>query len=1658
MKKIISICLTALLIMPAFSLNIKAETAAVKGGYTLVPTVYGKSGVDVSSSFLLTTPADMTQDVVKAAVSIDDQPLPTITQKSSREFLIKPMDLSSNSLYVFRFKQNGKADITWAFQTSYKFKIVSSLPSDQSTNVPVNSGIEITFSDTGYTPLDDYFKITPKAEGRFEYHKNTAVFVPKSLSYKTLYTVTVKAGIKLTETGEALTEDYVFAFETEAKPDHNAVNYAEYPNFDLKYVELPSVEPPRVGFRIRHEYNKSTPNANVNVYMFNDSKAAAEAAQKLMSTPSWSNYASKENYIDTTNLKKTASFNTKDTYDVQNSLLTLPDSLPQGFYLVQAELKESRDQMIVQITDLPVQVIAAENKAIVWVNDIKTGKPAANADVVDVSSGKKYTTDKNGVAVIERALKIKNDEQLKITSSDGRECIWIYKSASYWNRGFDNTPNESDKYWSYFQLDRSLFKCDDTVSFWGFIKNRKDNEKIDSVTVTLTQGYDYSIYDGYSYDSREVLLRQVVPVINNSYSSELNLPNLDTGTYNLTVFHGDKSISSTYFTIQDYVKPPYKLEVTADKKAVFSNEKVNFTIKAGFFEGTPVSNLDVTYGYSGYNLKNRIYDQQVKTNVDGEAKITVGEFQPYADNVYGETLLNFNADATLPEIGQVFASESVRVFVNDVELEAEATRDGKKAEISVNVNSITLDRINDGTAENRYDYIDKPVSGKTVSVEIYRTLWVKEKNGEYYDYVEKKNQTSYSYTYKEEKIDSFNIITDADGKASKNFTVPDKDKESYFARIACVDGKGRKTITKSYLGHDWTQYYLSLNENRYFLDGVKDSYSIGDEVNLKLKRGEDVVKSGSFLFVVMQNGILSYYSGKNLCSFNFGKEHIPNAEVNAYYYNGYNYVSTYQMKSFLSFDTSMNNLLLTAKTDKASYKPGEECTVTITAKGINGVPKKANVNISVVDEALFALADYNVDTLKRLYHSVGLGLNFVSPTHKTYEPAEKFTPKTNGGDLVEAETAEASYESSPMGRSFILSDSQYDEVYLREIFKDTAFFKTLTTNDKGEVKYTFKLPDNITSWRLTASGISNDLFAGSAVQNINVTNPMFINYTLNDTFLIGDTPAVGVSVYGSSLKGSEKVNFEVWDESAPDVKFTAEGTAFERVNIPLWTMKNEGSGSLIIKAVVSGGTGDSIKHQYQTLKTYRQSDAAKYYDVTKDTKFEVGTEGLTSITFTDKGRGQYLQQLFDLRYAYGDRIEKLTASREANRLIEKYFPEINLYGDGKSGFNPKDYQHKNGGMTILTYADSDVETTVKLLKYVKNEVNVNALVNYLYKIYESENSANKMCALYGLAQLKQPVLLDLDKYALLESISVKDAVYVALGYASLGEKEKADAIYKTKIAPKLEHTEPFYRANTGVDDSDDILEATSAANLLAAALNKPEREGLYQYCIKNYTEDVLINIEKLMYIESEIEKASAENASVTYALFGEKHTRELKNGSSYTLKIPVKNLGDFKLTDVSGAVSAVSVYKKPLSEITTADSDVAVYRRYYKGDGNEPSNNSFEQGDLVRVQIWIDYSKKAIDGSYCVTDYLPSGLEFVDDSAKVGSGTEFGRGYRRYAKADGQKITFYDYNNKFNKGYLYYYYARVISPGTFKAEGTLVQNLTAKGYISLGQDETVTIK
>ena len=1628
------------------AINEALQNQTPREGYILAPNLFGTNGVDSLSSFILRTPTPYVDRMPD--ISIDGGQTIEIRREDNNTFIIIPsVPLVENSLYVFRLNREGNRDITWAFQTAQTFKIVSTMPGNESTNVPVRSVVEVIFS-FGHPDISEHFTISPQAEGRFITEGRSVIFMPTDpLEHGTVYTITLSPGITSPETGETL--DTAFSFQFETEPDHTAQREERnIIRFTSNLVEFPSLAEPSVSF-----WTWGIPAArriDMNVYRFESRDDAIRAANRLAQTPIWTIVHENDRFVSTGNMERVLTarhtLTARDSWSSET--FTFPTTLPPGFYLLEASADNAMGQIIVQISDLAVQVIADENMTLIWINDMTTGMAADRATVYHTRSGTSAVATDYGIAILEERVEM--GEYIIVATDNGKEVVvFAHQGANQWiTRGWWGFPAQNEghnSYWNALQLDRTLFQRQDTINIWGFVQNRHMDEDISFVTVRITEQTWWRMQD------MDTLIQQNIPVTNGAFSGEIRLPNIDPGSYQLTVYHGGHALNSIFFTVQDYVTPPYRMTASANRTAIFAGETVSFSVRTEFFEGTPVPELELTYDFWTWELSVPS-SGRARTDMDGNFSINAAPTAIGA-NVQGERSITFAVHATLPEIGFVHQTANVRVFVNDMNVDARGTREGTDANLDINIHEITLDRINNGTATHWGDFLDQPVGGRTVSVEIIEMYWEPIRIGERFDSVLRQVVPRYRFEERRNSLQRFEMTTDTDGNANRDFTVPNRENASYIARITTVDGNSRTIRQDVFIGRDWSSFFWDA-EGEPFLDGVNhEGYKIGDEVRLTLMNGTEPLMQGNILFVTVQDGIIGYTIGQNPFVAVFGERHVPNFNVTAFHFNGHTYTTNWRMSQSLRFNASGRELVIDIATDQDDYRPGDTVNVNISVTDTSGSPMPSNVNISLVDEALFFLMDYRVDTLQTLFRGMSDDLRLTFATHGTFV-------SEGVGELMFEDTAWANDmamgapEPAATQRMTLMDEDEGGrEALIRERFEDTAVFMSLRTNEQGMVSFSFELPHNITSWRVTASAISESLYAGNSVSTVRVTQPMFLNYSVGSLFLVGDTPYIGINAFGTSLTGTEEVLFEVWREDFPDDIRSTTGRAFERVNIPLWEKTEEGAGALIIY-VSTVGLSDALRHEYRVVNSHLLVDTAVFYEVTAETVFEVNPGGLTNITFMDAGQGRFLRDLFAIRnvtWRSGLRIEGLVARREATRIIERHFPDIRIFGP-VGAFDIANYQQRDGGIAFLPYGNSNLRTTVMLMPFVMDEVNQILLREYLH----STNGRDRSLALYGLAMLGEPVLLEILALAREPGIELHDAVNLGLALYHLGDIGEAERLFRTHIAPHIVGLGAMYRIDRG-GNRRELLEATTSAALLAAKLNRAEALGLHAYAHNQRMDDMIMNVERLQFISYVIENMESEPASITYRLFGETFTRELGAWRHFNLRIPAANMHEFELVETTGDVGAVSIVRTPLEEMAVIESEMTIVRRFFAAGSNTPTT-TFNQGDMVRVEITVSYSPRSLEGSYLITDFLPAGFVHVPHSARFGAVINNTSTRFAFAQTEGQRVSFFDFNRRGDRAATYVYHARVISPGTFTAEGTLVQNVGAREYMGQGESVTITVK
>ena len=184
---------------------------------TLTATKIARAGVAADTAFTLASiGTDDPQALARALEVTPALDLAISAGPADRTATLRPTGaLLPGQLYRFTLRApDGTISGSWAFQAQSPLRVVTTLPYNRATDVPVTTGIELTFDQDGAVDAASHFSIEPAVKGRFEQHGRTFVFVPERLEPATLYTVTLGRGVRLEGSDLPLEEDVVVRFET----------------------------------------------------------------------------------------------------------------------------------------------------------------------------------------------------------------------------------------------------------------------------------------------------------------------------------------------------------------------------------------------------------------------------------------------------------------------------------------------------------------------------------------------------------------------------------------------------------------------------------------------------------------------------------------------------------------------------------------------------------------------------------------------------------------------------------------------------------------------------------------------------------------------------------------------------------------------------------------------------------------------------------------------------------------------------------------------------------------------------------------------------------------------------------------------------------------------------------------------------------------------------------------------------------------------------------------------------------------------------------------------------------------------------------------------------------------------------------------------------
>ncbi|HLD18071.1 MAG TPA: Ig-like domain-containing protein [Patescibacteria group bacterium] len=1654
--------LAAIFLQPFGSIR----TVYAQDNFTLIPENADTLGVQPNSTYRLDSKGPVkAADIEKmfstnAGVSYKIEQISNKSVRIAFEKPLDPKDVVSFQLASTAISSSGETvnrPYAWAFQIKSPFRVLGTIPGRYATNVPLDSAIEFQFSHENIDPVvfEKALTITPALAGHVEPSRRTFVFVPDKLQSETLYTVKLSGSLQPKGSTEALGDDYLFQFETSADETRSQ-------EFFLQEHYL-TVAPSQTPTLFYSAWQRDLPwggdendKIHVDLYRFLSKQRGGSdydqfaAAIKKASTFDWSSFSTAGSIADLSSLSLAVQFDTVGIKVDWQQVLAFPKPLERGYYLADVSLNGRHAWSLIQSSDLTAYVAKAVDRTLVWVNRVSTHDPVAGARVSLLDVEGPVTTGEDGIGYVSAEGK-PSDAYLAsnlLEIKEGEDAILLLLAP--WEQAFVGksmvgrvgpVQNPSSNYWTYLYTDRPLYKSSDTVHFWGYLEPRDvERQRSEEVHIWMGNG-GYCRPFGGVCEHATVFDEQTVSVTERgTFEGSFHLSGVGIGSYQLMVEVDGEQVASHGVSVSDYVKPAYTLTVTPDRKAMFAGEEIGFTVHGEFFEGTPVKGLEVHVEASG--MPSSSDSSLLASFILDEAGNARGSFRiPYEDT--GErrwraypTSFWLTASPVRPEEGDVRTTTEVRLFGPRVYLEATTT--DATVEKGIGTVQVAAREVQAMDTWDGKQFASAPRMGQAISGSLIEITYTSVETGSSYDFLRKQVVKQYRYDRQEKTLGVISLKTDEKGNAVYQFPASNTE-ANYEVRLLATDAEGRTDRLAVSVwqkrgyegGSNWLTWHNPAEEN----DPSFAGYIPDQEVRLEVEKdGETFAPSatGSFVYFQAIRGIQEAKTSKSpIYEFPFEKRDIPGVSVYGVYFDGEAYAEVDQgwgMASYVSYDRSQKELKVEITPDKATYRPGDEVSVIVQVKDRQGNPVVAEVNVNVVDEAFYTLVSEDVDPLMDLYRTIDHGIL----ARKVSQVISDMKAQAEGGGGGERGS--------------------------RFVFKDTAAFLTVMTDTNGVAKAFFPLPDNLTSWRVTAQALASDQkAAGDAKIGLDATLPFFVTPVLRDSYLVKDQPVILFRSAGTLLGAGSTVEYDI---NVSDVnvkeKIFAKASETARFHLPSLPV---GTHEINIFAS-SGDLKDSLTRSLTILESRLTKPVVKSVVLNGVTSLEGASDRLTYVTFVDGNQGKFYADLEGLAGTFGDRADEAVVRAGATKLLNELFGEARTVED----FPVSVYQDSLG-IRLLPQADEEYELTAKVALLKDTGFDKERMRTFFENaLYEARQTGQNISALEAaqayaaLSALDEPVLAEVQRLLQISDLGTDEKLYGALALHFSGDDEGARFIYRSLLPQLTTDTgNTFLKSDT----LETTGERTALLAILAGVLREPERDALYDFVLRQPHGNTTLVLEQMIFLQGTLPTLSAGESIVSYTLRGERKIASLERGTSLTVPVSPDELANLSPFAEKGTVVAASRYEIPVAgPEEPTDARFGLTRSY---GIEKTSTATFHENDLVKITLRYQVPLKELIETFEVTDLLPSGLRIITPTLSA-HGYDDQACLSYPAQEANQRLTFFITNatevpfSSCEPNTLVYY-ARVVTPGIYTAEPAFLRsvreptasNRSAGGIVTIGE-------
>jgi len=788
----------------------------------------------------------------------------------------------------------------------------------------------------------------------------------------------------------------------------------------------------------------------------------------------------------------------------------------------------------VTITNLGLTGKFSPENIVLFASTLKDAKPASGVEVELRSDDNKVlwtgqTDDKGcvqapGWAALGLKRKEYSEPQVWVFARKGEDQAFVRSNDSTGISPWDfDISYDWDQYARNFRAqaftERGLYKAGEKVQLKGTLRELKAGRW----QLPQLAGLSYKVYDSRDeeFDSGRVTLNEF-----GGFNQTVQLKgDSPTGTWrvqytlpgNLGQESGSSVLTSASFRVEAFRPAQFEVTVKADQPHFVAGDKATATVKGWWLFGAPMpgSKLEWTarlepsnlqpenyegwdFGPSSWLMGDQAGDESKKlggdeTKLDDKGLKTVEvslaqfPFQGSGDLVLEGTVTSSGRQ-------QISGRTSVPVYRGEYQVGVRPASSFLPTGKPVAVEVVAV------TPKN------EALQGQSVKLELIRREWNSvrkaEAGGRYRWVSENKDVT----------VQSQDVRTGT--QPVKVEVTPDKP-GFYILKATSTDSRKNPILTTSSF-YCWGSGYVPwARHDTDIIDLVADKkkYKPGDTARILVKSPYEKATALVTLEreLILERRVIEVEGSASTIEIPIQSDHLPNVYVSVMLFAGRLPDKGFGEDGFdlgkpsfkigyvnLPVETGEKRLNVKVSTDKPTYRPGEEVTVTLECLGHTGQGVESEISLSAADKGVLNLIGYETpDYFDTFYGPRALSVR---------------TAETRTG-VIGQRAFGVKGASAGGGGS--------EGLDYRENFEFTAYWNpSIRTDASGKATVKFKVPDNLTTFRLMATAQTKGSDFGKGEADLVVNKPLMLLPSLPGFARVNDDFTAGVTVHNNGKADS----------------------------------------------------------------------------------------------------------------------------------------------------------------------------------------------------------------------------------------------------------------------------------------------------------------------------------------------------------------------------------------------------------------------------------------------------------------------------------------------------------------------------------------------------------